>query len=186
MFSYSAWPSARIVGSTPLQRGLVRDITETPRTTEVRWPACPYDDDTLSTGQCGHGASSEWADSAATNSETGLRMHSVPNIRPTLESRATERPEPTIPSESAPHSPGLHACTHGAERPRFTLIGRGLKVKASLAAGPTAVRLWFIYAAAVGWLCVPGFAAIRGTLAKRVIPCLDVDRGRVVKGTNFL
>ena len=23
-------------------------------------------------------------------------------------------------------------------------------------------------------------------LAKRVIPCLDVDRGRVVKGTNFL
>jgi cyclase len=25
-----------------------------------------------------------------------------------------------------------------------------------------------------------------GMLAKRVIPCLDVDRGRVVKGTNFL
>ena len=23
-------------------------------------------------------------------------------------------------------------------------------------------------------------------LAKRVIPCLDVDQGRVVKGTNFL
>ena len=23
-------------------------------------------------------------------------------------------------------------------------------------------------------------------LAKRVIPCLDVDRGRVVKGTNFV
>src|SRR3954453_1365351 len=23
-------------------------------------------------------------------------------------------------------------------------------------------------------------------LAKRIIPCLDVDRGRVVKGTNFL
>ena len=26
----------------------------------------------------------------------------------------------------------------------------------------------------------------RGMLAKRVIPCLDVDRGRVVKGTNFV
>ena len=25
-----------------------------------------------------------------------------------------------------------------------------------------------------------------GMLAKRVIPCLDVDRGRVVKGTNFV
>ena len=23
-------------------------------------------------------------------------------------------------------------------------------------------------------------------LTKRIIPCLDVDRGRVVKGTNFL
>ena len=23
-------------------------------------------------------------------------------------------------------------------------------------------------------------------LAKRIIPCLDVDRGRVVKGTNFI
>ncbi len=23
-------------------------------------------------------------------------------------------------------------------------------------------------------------------LSKRIIPCLDVDRGRVVKGTNFL
>ena len=23
-------------------------------------------------------------------------------------------------------------------------------------------------------------------LMKRIIPCLDVDRGRVVKGTNFL
>ena len=23
-------------------------------------------------------------------------------------------------------------------------------------------------------------------LAKRIIPCLDVDRGRVVKGTNFV
>src|SRR5215813_7570431 len=25
-----------------------------------------------------------------------------------------------------------------------------------------------------------------GMLAKRIIPCLDVNRGRVVKGTNFL
>ena len=24
------------------------------------------------------------------------------------------------------------------------------------------------------------------TLAKRIIPCLDVDKGRVVKGVNFL
>jgi cyclase len=30
------------------------------------------------------------------------------------------------------------------------------------------------------------FATSRFMLAKRVIPCLDVDRGRVVKGTNFL
>ena len=27
---------------------------------------------------------------------------------------------------------------------------------------------------------------VASMLAKRVIPCLDVDRGRVVKGTNFL
>src|SRR5918992_779921 len=27
---------------------------------------------------------------------------------------------------------------------------------------------------------------VSSMLAKRVIPCLDVDRGRVVKGTNFL
>ena len=27
---------------------------------------------------------------------------------------------------------------------------------------------------------------VAGMLAKRVIPCLDVDRGRVVKGTNFV
>jgi imidazole glycerol-phosphate synthase subunit HisF len=31
---------------------------------------------------------------------------------------------------------------------------------------------------------VPG--ALRAMLAKRVIPCLDVNRGRVVKGTNFV
>jgi cyclase len=30
------------------------------------------------------------------------------------------------------------------------------------------------------------FAIALSMLAKRVIPCLDVDRGRVVKGTNFL
>ena len=30
------------------------------------------------------------------------------------------------------------------------------------------------------------FCAVIVMLAKRVIPCLDVDRGRVVKGTNFL
>jgi imidazole glycerol-phosphate synthase subunit HisF len=29
-------------------------------------------------------------------------------------------------------------------------------------------------------------AVVQAMLAKRVIPCLDVDRGRVVKGTNFL
>jgi cyclase len=29
-------------------------------------------------------------------------------------------------------------------------------------------------------------SALRTMLAKRVIPCLDVDRGRVVKGTNFV
>jgi imidazole glycerol-phosphate synthase subunit HisF len=34
----------------------------------------------------------------------------------------------------------------------------------------------------------PGFAAasLRGVHLKRVIPCLDVDAGRVVKGTNFV
>src|SRR5437763_14513184 len=30
------------------------------------------------------------------------------------------------------------------------------------------------------------FAPHRGMLTKRIIPCLDVDRGRVVKGVNFL
>ena len=28
--------------------------------------------------------------------------------------------------------------------------------------------------------------ATRGMLAKRIIPCLDVNEGRVVKGTNFV
>jgi len=32
----------------------------------------------------------------------------------------------------------------------------------------------------------PDFNRIHSMLAKRVIPCLDVDRGRVVKGTNFV
>src|SRR5207249_5744374 len=32
----------------------------------------------------------------------------------------------------------------------------------------------------------PTTAALRSMLAKRIIPCLDVDRGRVVKGTQFL
>jgi cyclase len=31
-----------------------------------------------------------------------------------------------------------------------------------------------------------GHSALENMLAKRVIPCLDVDKGRVVKGTNFL
>src|SRR6059058_589911 len=30
------------------------------------------------------------------------------------------------------------------------------------------------------------FVLHRGMLTKRIIPCLDVDRGRVVKGVNFL
>lgn len=30
------------------------------------------------------------------------------------------------------------------------------------------------------------FRIVSGVLAKRIIPCLDVDRGRVVKGTRFL
>ncbi|MCG3147659.1 MAG: Imidazole glycerol phosphate synthase subunit HisF [Verrucomicrobiae bacterium] len=36
--------------------------------------------------------------------------------------------------------------------------------------------------------CFPGnpFGIFAGMLAKRIIPCLDVDRGRVVKGTKFL
>jgi len=39
-------------------------------------------------------------------------------------------------------------------------------------------------------VCLRDFGAAAGSLrrmlAKRVIPCLDVDRGRVVKGTNFV
>ena len=34
--------------------------------------------------------------------------------------------------------------------------------------------------------CNEDFPACATTLAKRVIPCLDVDQGRVVKGTNFV
>lgn len=35
-------------------------------------------------------------------------------------------------------------------------------------------------------MCKVGLFCVALMLAKRVIPCLDVDRGRVVKGTNFV
>ena len=48
--------------------------------------------------------------------------------------------------------------------------------------------MWCGHGALYTFPCFPGNPSgiFAGMLAKRIIPCLDVDRGRVVKGTKFL
>ena len=83
----------------------------------------------------------------------------------------------------AAHAPPLPGRHPGLRRER-PVVGSRLRHRAEAHRGavgrPTVRRAGVCPARAVG------LASLSGVHLKRVIPCLDVDAGRVVKGTNFV